>query len=557
MKYLKTFGLLYAAVLFGLIIQIETYTANAGSTKLNGPLQAMGDVVQARFSPDEKYIVYLADQVNDESYELYSVPTTGGTAVRLNKDLPNGVDIFSFQISPDSQRVVYKAEQNAVGVSELFSVPITGPSTAGVQLNETPVQFGNVLTFQISPNSDYVIYQGDLERASFSELYRVPIAGPANASEKLHLPTAAFEAVHQFELSLNGATVVYSAVKSTVNGYRYQLFSVPLLGPVAATVALTEPLIESGLIASFKISADSARVIYMADAEVVDKDELFSVPINGPASVGVKLNEALEPFNALDHKFFVSSDSSRVVYFAQLLGRNAKEFYSVPINGPAASSVHLSVDLTTNQALQDFHWHVTDDGANLVYAIYESSDFKRLYRVPVSGMQSDNELLLEIPAPDEADLAVYTTTPDSQNVVFVMRPDIGEAYEMYSIPIGGLLGSETKLNLPLASGGNVTAKITPSANSQWLIYTGEIENAGTVELYAVPVIGPASEGVKINSTLVTGGNVSLLNNTISPNGTWIAYLADQETDGMQELYLSVGNLLFSSHSVYLPMVTAE
>ncbi len=556
MKHYKTFGLLCAAVLFGLIIQAAT-TANAGSTKLNGPLQSMGNVVQARFSPDENYIVYVADQENDESFELYSVPVTGGTPVRLNKDLPDGIDIFSFLISPDSQRVVYKAEQNAIGVTELFSVPITGPSTASVQLNETPVQFGNVSTFRISPDSDYVIYQGDLERVNFDELYRVPIAGPATASEKLFESAAEFEEVFQFDISANGETVVYSAFKSTVSGYRHQFFSVPLLGPVASTVALTDPLIEFALIDAFTISPDSTHVVYKADAEVIDRDELFSVPINGPANVGVKLNETLEPFNALDSKYFISSDSSKVVYFAQLVGRDEKEFYSVSIAGPASGSVRLSVDLAVNQDMSDFHWHITEDGANLVYALYEFSDFKRLYRVPISGTQSDNKLLLEAQSTAGADLAVYTTTPDGANVVFVIRPDIGEAYEMYSIPIEGPLGAETKLNLPLASGGNVTAWITASPNSQWLMYTAEVESAGTLDLYAVPVAGPATKSIKINPALVAGGNVSELNNKISPNGTWIAYLADQETDGMQELYLSEGNSLFLSNFVYLPMVTAE
>ncbi len=557
MKYYKIFGLLCAAILFGLSTLAVSYMVNAGSTKLNGPLQPMGNVVQARFSPDENYIVYIADQVNDDSFELYSVPITGGTPVRLNKDLPSGVDIFSFIISPDSQRVVYKAEQNAIGVTELFSVPITGPSTAGVQLNEAPVQFGNVSTFRISPQSDYVIYQGDLENDDFDELYRVPIAGPATDNEKLFESVAEFEEVHQFDISPNGETVVYSAIKSTINGYRYQLFSVPLLGLAANAVDLTDPLIEFALIESFSISADSMHVVYLGDAEVVDRDELFSVPISGPAGSGVKLNEALEPFNAVNSKYLINADSTQVVYLAQLAGRSEKEFYSVPIEGPASNSVRLSVDLEANQDVDDFHWHLVEDGTNLVYALYESSDFKRLYRVPITGTQSDNKLLIEAPAAADADMAAYATTPDGANVVFVIRPNVGEMYEMYSIPIEGPLGSEIKLNLPLANGGDVSAWITISSNSQWLIYTAEVENAGTLDLYAVPVSGPNTESVKINPALVAGGNVSVVTNRISPDGTWIAYLADQETDGMQELYLSGGNSLFPSNFVYLPLVTVE
>ena len=91
----------------------------------------------------------------------------------------------------------------------------------------------------------------------------------------------------------------------------------------------------------------------------------------------------------------------------------------------------------------------------------------------------------------------------------------------------------------------------------WILYTAKIDAAAARELYVVPVIGPAAASIKINSTLVAGGNINSLDSKISPNGTWIAYLADQETDGMQELYLSSGNALFFTHSVYLPVVVAK
>ncbi|MCZ7672085.1 MAG: hypothetical protein M5U34_35655 [Chloroflexi bacterium] len=44
-----------------------------------------------------------------------------------------------------------------------------------------------------------------------------------------------------------------------------------------------------------QISPTSDRAAYIADQEIDEKQELYSVPIDGPASAGVKLNAPLLP----------------------------------------------------------------------------------------------------------------------------------------------------------------------------------------------------------------------------------------------------------------------
>jgi hypothetical protein len=68
------------------------------------------------------------DQIADDVFELFIVPSGGGTPVRLNGPLVVDGDVKSegLQFSPDGSRVLYHADQETHDVVELFSVPSAG-----------------------------------------------------------------------------------------------------------------------------------------------------------------------------------------------------------------------------------------------------------------------------------------------------------------------------------------------------------------------------------------------------------------------------------------------
>ena len=113
--------------------------------QLNGALvrQVVGDVQEFLFTPDGTRIVYLADQDQDEVFELFSVPSTGGTPVRLNPTLAADAAVEAFAIAPDGARVVYTSDQETDDQLELFSVPTDG-SQAAIKLNGALVTEGDV-----------------------------------------------------------------------------------------------------------------------------------------------------------------------------------------------------------------------------------------------------------------------------------------------------------------------------------------------------------------------------------------------------------------------------
>lgn len=181
-----------------------------------------GNVSRFVISKDGQQVVYQADQDADDMFELYSVPITGGTAVRLNEAMVGGGDVIeSYRITPNSLGVVYVADQETDGVNEIYSVPISGGTVN--KLNLTLVSGGSVGGFfLVAPNDLGVVYTADQEVDGVTELYAASIFGGA---------------VQKLDATLTAGGSVYYA--------------------------------------SIKIAPDSRAVIYRADQEVDEQFELF------------------------------------------------------------------------------------------------------------------------------------------------------------------------------------------------------------------------------------------------------------------------------------------
>ena len=309
----------------------------------------------------------------------------GGAPVQLNPLLPSGRSVGNFQISPDSSRVVYIADQDTDNVTELYSVPIGGPAWAGIKLNGPLVLNGNVTSFAISPDSSRVVYRADQQTDEVFEIYSVPLDGSA-AGVKLNGTLVPNGNVQYCRISPDSNRVVYLADQQTDEVF--EIYSVPLDGS-AAEIKLNKTLVSQGHISNFGISPDSQQVVYVADQDTDNVTELYSVPIGGPASNGIKLNGSLvlggnvHPIN-----INISPDSSRVVYQADQQTDGVFELYSVPLAGPASAGVKLNGPLVAGGNV-DFIIRISPDGSRVVYrADQQTDEVFELYSVPLAGPAS-------------------------------------------------------------------------------------------------------------------------------------------------------------------------
>jgi Tol biopolymer transport system component len=121
------------------------------------------------------------------------------------------------------------------------------------------------------------------------------------------------------------------------------------------------------------------------------------------------------------------------------------------------------------------------------------------------------------------------TLPDGR-VVFVGAEDTAGVFELFlASPLGGALA---KLSGPLVAGGNVQPGVVVAGTT--IIYRADADVAGQIELFAVNA--DTGTVVKVNAALPTGANVSPVV-AISADATKVAYVADQDTAGLEEAFL--------------------
>lgn len=259
-----------------------------------------------QFSPDSSRVLFFGDRSTDEVFEIFTVPSGGGTVTKLNGTLPTGGDVTSLnlQFSPNGARVLYQAEQNTDGVHEVYSVPSTGG--ASVRLNSTLVAGGAVAPISFSPDSSRVLYHGDQSTNNVFEVYSVSATGGANT--KLNGPLVAEGDVYGARYSPDGARVVYIADQTT--DQVLEIFSTP--HNQAAPIRLNAPLAVGENVTDWKFTPDGSRVIYQtALVSNPEVKELYIVPTTG--GLPVKLNAPLAAGSGVID-FQVSPTGGHVVY---------------------------------------------------------------------------------------------------------------------------------------------------------------------------------------------------------------------------------------------------
>jgi len=485
-----------------------------------------GTVTSMEISPDSSRVVYFSDPNTSGVAELYSVPLAGGPPTRLSGPLVAGGAVQFFDISADGSRVVYIADQDTDEVCELYSVPTDG-SVAPVKLNGALDEYGSLLpyySFQISADSSRVVYHANQDADNVWELYSVPIAGGA-PTRISGTPVADSDVGFDFQISADSSRVVYRADRDT-NGV-FELYSVPIDGN-AVPVELNGALVAGGDVADFEISADNSRVVYRADQDTDEVLELYSAPMDGSA-VPVKLNGALAGGRVW--YFQISADGSRLVYRADQNTEDVAEIYSAPLDGSAAP-VRLNTALVSGCNVDSFD--IAGDSSRVVYIANQDVDWAdELYSVPLDG--SAAPLKLNGTFSIGGDVEYFEVSPDGAWVVYYADQDTYGVYELYSAPVDGS-AAPVKLNPPLPHNSYVSwEEFEISADSRRVVYIADQDSNAVWELYSVPIGGGAP--VKLNAALCADCDVRFYSGfQISADGNRVVYLADQDTDGVYELY---------------------
>ena len=513
---------------------------SAASLRLNGPLAPSGGVALFAVTPNSQRVIYTADQDVNGVRELYSVLLAGGTATRLNASLVNGGDVEDFAVSPDdaNSRVIFRADLVTDEVFGLVSVPTAGGS--GVTLSNTASIGGDVADHRVAPSGTHSVFLADQETDEVLELFSRALGGGGGGLVKLNADLGADGDVSQFQIDPTSQRVVYLADQDT-NDVQ-ELYSVSIGG--GAVTRLNLPLVADGNVISFQISPDGLRVIYVADQATNDQFDLYSVPITGGAAV--RLSSLA--FRSFVGEYAISLNNQRVVYIADQIGNGVDELYSVAITG--GSPTRLNNLLPTGGAIATFE--ISNDSARVAYiGDQNTDDVFELYSVPLTGgalARLNPPLLpgrsLELGAACigqrnqwEQEHGFYSPlliSPNSQRVVYCADQDADNVSELYSVPLNGS-SAAVKLNIPPGTGGSVGAFEISTDSTRVVFETlTSVASVPQEQLYSAP-LGGGSQPTLLNGPLVRP-NSSIEQFAISLDSGMVAFAGDQTTAGVQELY---------------------
>lgn len=124
----------------------------------------------------------------------------------------------------------------------------------------------------------------------------------------------------------------------------------------------------------------------------------------------------------------------------------------------------------------------------------------------------------------------HAILPDGR--VVLLAAQTADVFELFLVGPRG--GAWTRLSAPLATDVDVEAGFVVSADGGHVLYRTTDTDVGVTELWQVAVANPGVAR-KVNGALVAGGNVSRVF-ALSADGGRAAYVADQDTDGLDEAY---------------------
>ena len=564
-------------------LHVTAIDASSGPTRLDLP-----DANVARFwiSPDDLWVIYR-DRESSTQHALFRVPIHGRTpAVLLSapgQDVKGSTD-SDFAISADSARVVYRVET-------FYSARLDG-GAAPVALAPTPVG-GVVGRLVLDRQGERALYISEQERFDVPELYSVPVDA-SEAPIKLNGPiTAGYVSgdVGSLDVSADGKLALFSfhIDYQDADGGADQVLVVPLeIG--AVPLPLFDPgsfsvddLGESPQLnqdASFAVfsfgseegedfdlftvasdgsetplqlnpeessfdargallTPDGTRVVFTQEQSGIG--QVFSAPIDGSGPT-VQLSSITGPAEgAVRYAIGLSPDGSRVVYAANLaLPGMEYELFSVPVDGSSEPVQLNDVEWPRGYPFWQYGPLFSADGTRVVYSIDQDTDeVFELYSVPADGSATPQRLNAPF-APDRDVLDGYQVA--GTRALFVADQGSNDVFELYSVPIDGS-SLPIALSGTLTAGGDVKAGFGIVPDGTRVVYVADADSDEKFELFVVPVDGSA-EPLELNGALVAGGDVELPGSAnpldvpfvISPDGARVVYLADQDEDGMSELF---------------------
>jgi dipeptidyl aminopeptidase/acylaminoacyl peptidase len=453
---------------------------NGGATvKLSNYLDY--NVLDFEISQDGQYVVCRTKYSSDGFNRLFSVPITGGQNIMIAKVPFSNSLVNNYQISENSQRVVFHANEIGADTSSLYSNSIRNFGLATKISSNNAVE----LDFHISSDSKRVVYrqEGGAVANGRIGLLGVDIDGGAMTTFS---NTSNGQDVVRAQISNNGQVVVYLRTIHGSLGPVTDIFRTPITANQSAQVSKFFENLRQNEITDFSISQNGKWVVYIGDSETAGKKELFAVNISSasPGSV-IKLNGGLAEGGEVS-KFKISDDSQHVFYIADQNIADRDELFTVEISGGPTKRLNSPIPSAFNHSLFG-RFEISADGKWVVYQIKngnsENSSFT-LWQSKVGGVAMEVNYLLLDAVPDS-----FEISEDSKRVLARGEAPSNGEINLYSRELNSAEEAvivNSSLPTPV-SGSTLLSGIGSfdiSSDGQHVVYWGDQDEQLEYELFA-------------------------------------------------------------------------
>ena len=376
--------------------------------------------------------------------------------------------------------------------------------------------------------SDRIIYIADGDVDGVDELYLADTGAPGVAT-RLNSALVAGGNVTDFVVSADNSQVLYRADQDTDDVF--ELYLVAIAAPGSST-RINGLLVNGGDVgAEFMFSPDATQVVYKADEDVNGVYELFLVNIASPGFAANLSGPMAGGGNVLG-TFQFTPDGSRVVYLADEVTNGVNELFMVDISVPGVSTRVNGPLVGGGDVTADFV--ISPDSRQLVYRADETADnVIELFVVElaVPGVSTT----LSGPLANGGDVSSGPVlSPEGSKIAYRADQNLNDVFELFVVDLANP-GVTTRINRNPANGGDVLVdgyRFSPASDA--VAYVADEDTNNINELYLVELASPAVS-IKLNGALVAAGDLTR-GIAFSPEGAQLVYVADQDTDEVTELY---------------------
>ena len=506
-------------------------------TQVNGPLA--GNVSLFTWTPDSRYILYGAARDIPEIDVITSVRVADGSEVVYEPYL-------FFYGTARTGEFVFLPDPELVGVRIYVYDGMSFPPTTAEPLHileratALPVRISSVTSprflddGRMTGRTSYTAYRGSTYSRAWVERWD-------SASTPLEI-SPSVQPDNHVSLVLpapQSGVAVFGWRDTFYSANDAELLAVPLDGGAPVPLTPPPPGSQRTSVHALHVRSSDELVIYWSDEVAFSVFELWAVPVDGSLPPR-RLSPPLVPQRDLANPT-VTPDERHVVFTSDAGALDVYELWSADID--AGTSVLLSGPMVAGgdvgDAYHDDFW-ISPDSTRVVYlADQEVDGVFELFSAPIDGHAPAVRLHAALSASDDV-LTTVRFTPDGRFVVFAVRTPSGVA--LVSALADGR-GTARVLNWPFPPGGGVREdpsgifhSVALDSSGRQAFFLGEQDVDGVVELYSVPIDASAAPH-KWNAPLVAGGNVTRF--ALRPIKGAVLYSADQDVDARFELYLSV------------------